>query len=160
MKLEWDFSELESFAERLANESVFNRYCEQITKQIAEELRKKLKENTPKRTGHLASGWGNQAFIVTPTANGFEVELTNNVEYALWVNDGHYSYNQFNKGGAPYVVKNRTVPYTQGNREDTFVYGRFFVEKSILETEENVSELHKIIYTQLKSWFGWCVNGK
>lgn len=160
MRLDWDFSELETFAQRLENTAVFDKYCEQITKQIAEELHKRLKANTPKRTGQLVKGWGNTAFVVTRTSAGFQIELTNNVAYALSVNDGHYSYNQFNKGGVPYVVKHRTVPYTQGRSDATFVYGRFFVERSIVELEENNSLLREIIFTQLKSWFRWCASGK
>ena len=159
MKLKWDFQELYDFADRVGNASKFEDACTTLTQEIAKVLHEMLFNETPVKTGNLCAGWGgseNYKYTVTQTPEGFEVELKNEVPYATYVNDGHYSYNQY--GGA-YVVKNRTVPYTQGNSDATFVFGHFFVEKSILKLE-NSDALKKVLYKELEKWFRWCVNGK
>lgn len=158
MKLKFDTRELVDFSKRLKNFSEFERACKEIAQEITKVLHKMLITNTPVVTGELRLGWSggtNCSYIVKKVWGGYRVELINDVPYALSVNDGHYSYNQY---GGPYEVKNRTVPYTQGNNAPTFVFGHFFVEKSIL-TLENSKKLEKIVYKELEKWFGWCVNG-
>jgi hypothetical protein len=159
MKLKWDFHELYDFGKRVGNVSKFEDTCKKLTQELAKVLHSMLLNDTPVKTGELRSGWTdgeNYKYTVKKVSNGFEVELKNKVPYALSVNDGHYSYNQY--GGA-YVVKNRTVPYTQGNSDATFVFGHFFVEKSILKLE-NSNTLEKVLYKELEKWFRWCVDGK
>ena len=159
MKLKWDFSELEDFAERLSDTPKFQQACKELTKKLAKELQEMLFNKTPVKTGQLAAGWGgseNYAYKIQELKNCYQVTLYNRVPYASSVNDGHYSYNQY---GGPYEVKHRTVPYTQGKSDATFVFGHFFVEKSILLLE-NSSELDKILNKELEKWFAWCVNGK
>lgn len=159
MKLKWDLSELEDFADRLSETARFERACKEVVKKLAKELQEMLFNKTPVKTGQLAAGWGgteNYAYKIVELKTSYKVTLYNRVPYAKAVNDGHYSYNQY--GGA-YVVKHRTVPYTQGNGDPTFVFGHFFVEKSIL-TLENSSELEKILYKELEKWFARCINGK
>ena len=159
MKLKWDLSELVAFGDRVATVSKFEEACKAATKQIAKELHEMLFNETPVKTGQLAAGWGgseNYAYTITDVQNGYKIDLINRVPYALYVNDGHYSYNQY---GGPYEVKNRTVPYTQGNSDSTFVFGHFFVEKSILKLE-NDTVLDRLIEKELERWFRWCVNGK
>ena len=160
MKMKWDAKQLIEFGNRIADLTKFQQTVQEATREIAKLLHTMLLQNTPVKTGKLKTGWKseeNYAYVVVKVKNGFEVTLTNNVEYALSVNDGHYSYNQYNVGGKPYVVKNRTVPYTQGNKAPTFVYGRFFVENSILDTEE---KLNAVLDKELEKWFRWCVSGK
>lgn len=159
MKLEWDFSELEGFVKRINDADKYAEMCKKLTKELAKVLQEMLFDTTPVKTGQLAAGWGggeNYSYKITTLATGYKVELFNRVPYAKWVNDGHYSYNQY--GGA-YEVKHRTVPYTQGKNEPTFVFGHFFVEKSILKVE-NSAELEKVLSKELEKWFAWCVNGK
>jgi hypothetical protein len=147
MKFEWDFTELLDFGDRIADTAIFEEACEKITKQIAKELHKMLINNTPVKTGTLQSFWQtgeNYSYTIKRVRGGFQVTLVNEAEYALSVNDGHYSHNQFNKGGEPYVVRNRTVPHTQGEDGDTFVFGRFFVEASIAQLEESEAALKKL----------------
>lgn len=159
MKLKWDMHELEDFAKRLSETEKFEQACKEVVKKLADELREMLFKQTPVKTGQLAAGWGgaeNYAYKIVELKSGYKITLYNRVPYAKWVNDGHYSYNQY--GGA-YVVKNRTVPYTQGKNDPTFVFGHFFVEKSILLLE-NSSELEKILNKELEKWFAWCINGK
>ena len=154
MKLEWDFSEWVEFADRLNNIEKFESYLIDASKELAEVLRKMLITNTPVKTGKLVSGWKSN-YTVKKVAEGYEITLQNKTPYAYYVNYGHYSYNQY--GGA-YVVKNRTVPYTQGNNDDTFVFGRFFVEESVLLLE-NSTKVDEVILDALKNWFVWCLNG-
>ena len=158
MKLEWDISELDEFGNRLANTAKFKEYCKRIVKQLAKELQDMLINQTPVKTGQLAAGWGgaeNSAYKIEELKTCYKVTLYNRVPYANSVNDGHYSYNQY---GGPYEVKHRTVPYTQGKNDPTFVFGHFFVEKSILLLE-NSSVLDMILYKELNKWFEWCING-
>ena len=161
MKLNWDIHELIEFGERIVDVDKFNDFMEDATKEIAKILHKMLITNTPVKTGTLKAFWQteeNYSYTVKKVDNGFEVELVNRAVYASSVNDGHYSHNQFNKGGQPYEVKHRTVPYTQGNSASTFVFGHFFVESTILQLE-NGRQLESLIRKQLKRWFRWCVNG-
>ena len=150
----FDFSELVDFGNNLV--TTFDDCATDATRKLAKALYDRLKQKTPKKTGELRSGWdksGNLAFRVQRDADGFFVELKNETEYANWVNYGHHSYNQF---GGPYVVKNRTVKYYQGNSAATFVYGHFFVEKSILELEESKA-VKKIVDRCLTEWFKGCI---
>ena len=159
MKLEWDFKELNEFADRLTETAPFQDACKRLTKQLAKELQEMLFQQTPVRTGQLAAGWGgseNYAYEIKTLKTSYKITLYNRVPYAKWVNDGHHSYNQY---GGPYEVKRRTVPYTQGKNDSTFVFGHFFVEKSILLLE-NSTELDKLLEKELESWFRRCVNGK
>ena len=150
---EFDFSELVDFGDALV--STFDDAIKEALQKVAKELLKLMKRNTPRDTGKLVSGWdtsGNLAFRVQQDSNGYFVELINATEYASWVNDGHHSYNQF---GGPYIVKNRTVKYYQGNKAATFVYGHFFVEKSILELEESKA-VKRLLDKCLYAWFEGC----
>ena len=162
MRLEWDFHELYDFAGRLGNSDKFDEFAKVAVKQLAKDLHEMLIKQTPVKTGKLKSGWEeseNYAYTIKEMKTGYKIELVNKVEYAVWVNNGHYSRNQWNKKPKkPYRVKNRTVPYTQGNSDDTFVFGHFFVEKSIL-LMENDATLNAIIAKELDKWFRWCVNG-
>ena len=160
MKIKWDLHELVEFGERIGTYKNYEKALENATREVAKAFHKVLKSKTPVVTGKLKSGWDdgkNLSFTVQKVKNGYMVELVNEVEYAPYVNNGHYSYNQFNKGGKPYVVRNRTVPYTQGTKKETFVFGRFFVENSIAEIEE---QLDKLISKELQKWLEWCVSGK
>lgn len=160
MKMQFDMKKVIDFGNRLSDVVRFEQMAQEATRQIAKTLHKMLLNNTPVKSGELKKGWNtseNLAFVAKRVKKGFEVTLTNDVEYALSVNDGHYSYNQYNVGGQPYIVRNRTVPYKQGNKAPTFVYGRFFVEDSILDAEE---KLDAVVGKELDKWFRWCVNGK
>lgn len=163
MRLKWDFHELYDFADRLGDTDKFTEFAKIAVKQLAKDLHEMLKSQTPVKTGKLKSGWDeaeNYTYTIKEMKTGYKIELVNKVEYARWVNNGHYSYNKWNVGtNNPYEVKNRTVPYTQGNSDSTFVFGHFFVEKSIL-LMENDETLNTIIANELDKWFRWCVNGK
>lgn len=142
MKVTWDFSEFDKFAESLKDFSKFEIFAEQITKEIANALREALFRNTPVLTGNLAASWGgeeNYSFTVKKFDYGYSVTLHNhamnnkstkypNFKYGLAVNDGHKTPN----GG--------------------WVMGRFFVEKSIIQTAES-NELESIVMREIEKWW-------
>lgn len=160
MKLVWDFDELFDFGERLTDYSKLEKYLEAATKELAKAFHEMLINNTPVKTGQLKKGWmsgDNLAYRVKKVAGGFEVELSNDVEYANWVNYGHRVRN---RADSPYYrVKRRTVPYYDGNSSDYFVYGHFFVEKSVAKMTDGSHQIDNIIHKELEKWFRWCING-
>jgi hypothetical protein len=161
MKLRWDIHELTDFGKRIGNIGKFEEVCRLATVKLAKELQEMLFKKTPVKTGQLAAGWGgaeNYTYKIIEQKTGYKIELINRVPYATSVNDGHYSHNQYNVGGDPYVVKRRKVPYYMGKNDATFVFGHFFVEKSILALE-NGNQLEVVLYKELEKWFRWCING-
>lgn len=155
MKIEWDFDELYEFADNLRSlSSGFDTHLQDATKKIAEVLLQHIKGLTPiDETGKLIAGWDNNAFLVKPTTNGYEVEIVNTTECAQSVNDGHQAYNQF---GGPYPIHNRVKvvsPYKwqKGNKR-YYVFGHFFVERGILQLTET-KEIESIIYKELEKWW-------
>ena len=159
MELKWDFHEFEDFADRLNDFARFESYCKVATEEITKVMLNMLKTNTPVVTGKLRGGW-DSTFTVAKLKQGFKVVLKNKVRYAAAVNNGHYSHNQYNVGGQPYVVKHRTVPFDPMFGGDypsdaTYVYGRFFVENSILKLN-NSKQIEQILYKQLQKWWKGC----
>ena len=164
MKFEWDFKEFKDFANDLSEFANFEMACRDAAIEISKILREMLINQTPVESGELRSGWSRTGYKIIRTEKGFEVELSNNVEYALSVNDGHMSFNQY---GGPYNVddKNRKkVPRPNklqkypGGSKKTYVYGHFFVESSIAIIE-NSDLVERLIMNELKRWFRRCGNG-
>lgn len=147
MKVKYEFDELWAFRERLENFDKFEVFMKEAARELAKVLQDMLFKYTPVRTGNLCASWGgaeNMAYLAKQTSNGFEVTLTNSAAnekgemYGVWVNDGHRSFNQY---GGSYG----------------FVKGQFFVEKSIIETENN---LETVLFKELEKWWSWCCSGK
>ena len=154
MKLEWDFSELTKFAEELANLSSFEKAMQNATKDIAKALLKRIKGFTPVQDYDLINGWDKNKFLVTSTTDGYEVLLVNEVEYAVWVNDGHRQRpGRFVPG---YWIGTRFYydPNSEGGMvlKKSWVKGRFFVEKGIVSLS-NVTEIESIIMQELQKWW-------
>ena len=146
MNLEWDFHELFDFGDRLGDIPEFEKYARQATRELAKVLHEMLFQNTPVLTGNLCAAWGgaeNYAYTVRAVSDGYVVTLINKgandkgYRYGYDVNYGHYSYNQY--GGAYGFVK-----------------GRFFVEKSVADSEV---QLEQVLYNELEKWFRWCLSG-
>ena len=136
MKFEWDFSELVKFAGRLQDGYAFDTAMMTATQNIARVLHQYLLTQTPIDTGNLRKMWSagdNLRFTVEQVNGGYQVTLINVAQNdkgfrsGLAVNDGHRS------------------PYGSG-----WVMGRFFVEKSILQTN---SKVEQVIMTELKKWW-------
>jgi hypothetical protein len=138
MKLQWDFSELTDFTKKLVDKHNFDSTIMTATQKVARVLHQHLLEQTPIDTGNLRKMWSageNLQFTVKPVQNGYEVTFINTARaksadgfmYGLAVNDGHRTPN-----GTGWVM------------------GRFFVEKSILQTEQQAEQ---IIMNELKKWW-------
>lgn len=136
MKLEWDFSELTEFANRLQNSYEFDTAMMTATQNITRVLHQYLLGHTPIDTGNLRKMWSagdNLRFTVEPVNGGYQVTLINLAQndkgfrYGLAVNDGHKTPN-----GAGWVM------------------GRFFVEKSIIQTTQKTEQ---IIMEELQKWW-------
>ena len=162
MKNNWDFSDWDNFIKKLLDFSTFENEMLECAKNITKELRKIVIKNTPVATGRLVSGWKDE-YIIKRYKSGFEIEFRNYVNYAASVNYGHPSYNQYNVGGSPYLVKRRikvTTPNSLQNPKSAYwVWGRFFVEESIILFNSS-DELEKIVMRYLKKWWGKIINGK
>ena len=161
MKVVCEFDELLNFTNKISSLENFEKYVQLAAKDIAKHLHKMLIKHTPVDFGTLQSFWQteeNYAYAVKQLGNGFEITLYNRAEYATWVNDGHRQR------------PGRFVPgYWEGNHfrydpnanggmvlKRSWVQGRFFVEKSIVETEPVVEQL---ITKQLNKWWKWCIRG-
>lgn len=143
MKIEWNFSEFEKFGDRVQDITKFEAFAKQMISEITVALREALFQNTPVLTGNLCANWGgdeNYSFAIKQFAYGFSVTLYNrassdkspkypNFQYGLAVNDGHRT-----PGGNGWVM------------------GRFFVEKSIVQTAES-SQIESIVMTKLQKWW-------
>lgn len=143
MKFEWDLKELYEFGDRVSDVYKFETTLMDITQKIARVLHQNLLDTTPIDTGNLRKMWSagdNLYFTVDEVVDGYEVTLINTAQnstgfkYGNAVNDGHTT-----PGGG-------------------WVMGRFFVEKSILKTENNKA-LERIVSNELDEWFRWCLNG-
>ena len=138
MKLQWDFSELVEFTNKLVDGHDFDSAIMTATQKVARVLHQHLLQLTPIDTGNLRKMWSagdNLKFTVCEVNNGFEVTFINTARantsdgfmYGLAVNDGHKK-----PDGVGWVM------------------GRFFVEKSILQTDPQVEQ---IIMNELKKWW-------
>lgn len=150
MKLSCDFSEVINFAHRLSDTHDLDTHLMTATKSIAQVLHNYLLQNTPVDTGNLRKMWSagdNLLFTVERVDGGYQVTLVNKARsgkdavtgnestgfmYGIAVNDGH------------------------STRSGGWVMGRFFVEKSIVQSEAAVDP---IIRKELEKWFEGCVNG-
>lgn len=154
MKIEWDFSELTEFAERLANSDLEQTF-ERITKEIGRALLKRIKGYTPTLDYDLIHAWDNQKFLVTEVDGGYEVLLINKMDYAIYVNDGHRQRpGRFVPGywaGARRFVYVKNYP-TGMVLKKSWVQGRFFVEKGITSLK-STSEIEQIIMRELQKWW-------
>ena len=146
MKVTWDFSEFEKFADGLADKHPFDTAMMTATQNIARVLHGHLLKNTPVDTGNLRKMWSagdNLLFTVERVSEGFEVTLVNKAKsgkdarsddestgfmYGIAVNDGHKT--------------------TSGG----WVMGKFFVEASLLQTAKS-TKIDAIIMEQLQKWW-------
>ena len=165
INLVWDFDELYEFGDNIGRVDAFEDYIRTATQTLAKAFHYLLLNNTPVVTGNLRKGWGgdNLKFEVIKLKTGFVVRFKNNARndkgypYAFDVNYGHMVKNV--KGGDYLEVKNRKKvksPYVwQENTSNMYVYGHFFVERSIVNME-NTNKLESIIYHELEKWWEWC----
>lgn len=145
-----DNSELLEFTEQFRElQQNFDADIRKIIENIARKFLVDVKNRTPKDTENLREHWDsdNTTIVVESDGLGYWVYLVNSAEYALEVEQGHFSYNQFNKGGEPYIVRNRTVPYKFGTDAPTFVYGVFYLKET--EIQYNEGKLDRLVTREL-----------
>ena len=161
MKLVWDNADLLKFQSRLQSTTKLKEAVSKGTKEIARKLHTMLIRYTPVDFGTLKAFWQteeNYAYTIVDKGSSFEITLYNRAQYATWVNDGHrqrpgrfipgyWSGNHF-----------RYDPNADGGMvlKQSWVQGRFFVEKSIVAVDGKVESL---LYKELEKWWEWCVSG-
>ena len=132
MKMQYDFSELVEFGNRLADTYSMETALMTATQNIARVLHKILLSRTPIKTGNLRKMWSageNLAFTVEKFGYGYRVTLINRAQndkgfkYGIVVNDGSPSRN---------------------------IVGRFFVEASIALT---LPQVEQIVMQELRKWW-------
>lgn len=161
MKLKWDIKEWVDFGRRVGSIDRFDEHMETAVREIARKLHNMLIKHTPVDFGTLQAFWRtneNYSYTVDQTPRGFMVTLYNRAQYATWVNDGHRQRpGRFIPG---YWEGNhfRYDPNADGGMvlKRSWVQGRFFVEKSVVEVEPTMT---KLIERELNKWWKWCVNG-
>lgn len=95
---EYKFDGLDEWEKRLA-QAVENQYPAEFREmviKIANELWKKVTEETPVKTGHLRGEW--RVGSIEQRGNEYYIEVYNNVEYAEPVEYGHRT-----RGGKGFV---------------------------------------------------------
>lgn len=159
MKVEFDFKELNQFADNLGNLANFEAHMKRIAKDIAKALLKWMKSFTPVDEYTLINGWNGNKFAVTKSGDAFEVLIVNKTPYAAYVNDGHTAHNQY---GGPYPIKRRVKvrsPHQWQQGDATwYVFGHFFVERGIVRFCET-DEIETIIMRELEKWWEECLSG-
>ena len=138
MNVEWDFKEFTDFANKLRDTHHLNTALMTATQKVARVLHQYLLVQTPVVTGNLRKMWSagdNLMFTVKKVNGGFEVTFINLAQtdkgfrYGVAVNDGH------------------KTPGDGG-----WVMGRFFVERSVLQTA-NSKQIESIIMNELRKWW-------
>lgn len=112
----FDYSDFKNMAKRFnkaLDERVIERWIKEFLLQMAFKAERKIKKRTPVDSGHLRRNW--QVGNVEKRGNAYVVEIFNNLEYALFVNNGHRTRDH--KG---------------------WVEGRFMVEISMNEIERQL----------------------
>ena len=155
MKWEFDFTELNKFADRLVEVDEFEARMKSATRRLSKALLKWIKEFTPVDYYKLLHAWDKNKFLVNKTDKGFEVLLVNNMQYATWVNDGHKQKpGRFIPGYWENATHFRYDPNAKGGMvlKKSWVKGVFFVEKGILRIA-NTEEIEQIIMDELQKWW-------
>ena len=118
-----DVVELKRLKERLENISI-KELLESAAKKVAARHLATIIKNTPVDTGNLRRSW---EVDVKEEANGYLVTISTEIEYALYVENGH----RIMKNGDPVG----------------FLKGQFFVKKSEINTE---GKIQKIVDTEIE----------
>lgn len=144
MKFQWDFSEFYAFADRLVEAHNLESTLMTATQKVAKVLHNHLLQQTPVDTGNLRKMWSagdNLQFTVEKKNGGYEVTFINTATNKRYTSD---KYPQGFKYGLA-VNDGHKTPDGVG-----WVMGKFFVEKSILLTEQ---QLEQIVMNELKKWW-------
>ena len=132
-----DLKELEKFAKNLekARDSEIKKMLENITNEIAAKLMRKAVKRTPVKEGILRNAWTVSA--VNKTGDGYEVVVSNHMEYAAYVEYGHIQ------------TPGRFVPAIGKRLKNSWVEGKFMLTKSELELN---GRIEKIVSKKVEKW--------
>ena len=144
-----DFRELEKFAKDLEKirDKELQKVIEKTVKEIAARFLAKVIKRTPVDKGTLRRGWtagsnsNASAFIdsiqVNKIGNVYEITISNNVEYAVYVEYGHRQ------------EVGRFVPAIGKRLKKSWVEGKFMLTKSEIEIK---GQMDKIIAKNIDTW--------
>ena len=139
-----DFKELEEYAKKL--EKLNKLQMEDITKKclydLANRMLTRVKEETPVKEGLLRGSW-QIGFIVHKKGNEYFIEVINNVEYAQWVENGHFQ------------TPGRFVPAIGKRLVNMYVPGRYMMKISAQQIQDK-SDVYvkKILEKELRRILG------
>lgn len=91
-----DFQAWADGVKRAATAAKVRPFIEKSLVNVGEQALRQLKANTPVDTGNLRRGWASEGSSYG--AGGWQVKLSNHVEYAYYVENGHRT-----KGGSGWV---------------------------------------------------------
>ncbi len=125
-----DDAEFQAWASRVKGKINSGQLKEEIgqsAKRIGVQALRTLKTNTPVDTGDLRDAW--TADGPSLSGGGWTVKLTNNVEYASYVENGHRQ------------TPGRYVPAIGKRLKVSWIPGQFFMKRSLNEVEAQLPEL-------------------
>lgn len=125
-----DDAEFQAWASRVKGKIDGGKLKEEIgqsTKRIGVQALRQLKENTPVASGQLRRSW--TADGPSLSGGGWAVKLTNNAEYASYVENGHRQ------------TPGRYVPAIGKRLKASWIPGQFFMKRSLNEVEAQLPEL-------------------
>ena len=132
-----DLREIKEVAENLKDLQT-QLLIEQITNEVAARLLRKVIKRTPVDHGILRRAWGaNIGAKAEKKGDGYEVTITNSMEYASYVEFGHRQ------------TPGRYVPAIGKRLKKSWIDGQLFLTKSEIELER---ELPKIIEKRMEKW--------
>lgn len=119
-----DLRNLKKFQKELEklSEQDMDKLLLDCAKQLALELLRQVKQKTPTKTGLLKNSW--QVGNAKKQANGYVVEVFNSVEYASFVEHGHYQ------------EVGRFVPAIGKRLVSNYVEGKHMLYLSVQEVED------------------------
>lgn len=117
MDINIDLSQFKVFQNKIQrlSEEFKNQAIKEITQVASQNILQQTQSNTPVDTGTLRRGWKTE---INDVPNGYQIEISNNVEYAPYVEYGHR---------------------TRGGK--SFVEGRYMLTNAMRDTENNIGQL-------------------
>ena len=112
-----DLSQFKVFQNKIQrlSEEFKNQAIKEITQVASQNILQQTQANTPVDTGTLRRGWKTE---INDIPNGYQIEISNDVEYAPYVEYGHR---------------------TRGGK--SFVEGRYMLTNAMRDTENNFGQL-------------------
>ena len=137
-----DFSELKKFAEHLEKQEIKAKaMIERCINDLGAEVLARAKLRTPVDTGNLEKAWTISS--IKRVGNYYKVIVSNNLEYAAYVEYGHRQ------------EPGRYVPALGKRLKQSWVEGKYMLTISEKELE---SQLPAILEQKMKKYIEECLN--